>query len=199
LELSKFVIGSDQWLAALEQNKADGNMRLAADEAFAHAAVLHHLETDNKNVSTIMHWLAVNHPAVLDANEITVLQMLSSQQVGELNEFAVKQFDRCLDNYPEHPGVLSAAVEYYRRIGDVAQYEQTLRKLADLAGYEDDSRKQKAAYQYAEYVIEDDPQTAANYYWQAYTWWYTSGNGGDFGDRILEALDRLPHPGRLSN
>jgi hypothetical protein len=65
------------------------------------------------------------------------------------------------------------------------------RRLASLKGYEDDSRKQEAAFWLGKNVGRTDPDLARTYLWNAMTWWYNSGNGGDFGGRVRRAIDDL--------
>ena len=64
------------------------------------------------------------------------------------------------------------------------------RQLANLKGYEDDPRKQEAALWLGKYFSNVDPDLASTYLWNATTWWFNSGGGGELGRQVTRSLDK---------
>ena len=86
---------------------------------------------------------------------------------------------------------MAAAVQYHEHSGHSRLANDARRRLANLKGYEDDSRKQEAALWLGNSLLQENPDMAAAYLWNAMTWWYNSGNGGDLGSRVTKALDEM--------
>ena len=87
--------------------------------------------------------------------------------------------------------MLAAAIQYHEGFGDKRSALDMRRRLAELKGYEDDYRKQAAAFALGNYLSSGQPDRARTYLWNAMTWWFNSGNGGDLGGRVTRAIDDL--------
>ena len=120
-----------------------------------------------------------------------MVTVLSRQSDPELLAAAEPALESLLTRQPESPGVLAAAVQYHESTGHSRLAVDARRRLANLKGYEDDSRKQEAALWLGNSLLRENPDLAAAYLWNAMTWWYNSGNGGDLGRRVTKALDEM--------
>jgi CubicO group peptidase (beta-lactamase class C family) len=178
----------------LDERHAAGAAPIDDEEVLAQAFLRHHIggddAEDGSKAEGLLRWLLRESPGVLRRPDVAVLTLLCQQTDPTLLAAAKPVLDALLKRKPEHPGVL-AAVEYSRKAGDERRVLDAQRRFADLRGYEDDSRKQEAALQVGLGLAEDDPGRAVTYLWNAMTWWYNSGNGGDLGARITRALDEL--------
>ena len=130
-------------------------------------------------------------PERLKRADAAMVTVLSRQSDPELLAAAEPALESLLTRQPESPGVLAAAVQYHESTGHSRLAVDARRRLANLKGYEDDSRKQEAALWLGNSLLRENPDMAAAYLWNAMTWWYNSGNGGDLGRRVTKALDEM--------
>jgi CubicO group peptidase (beta-lactamase class C family) len=164
-------------------------------EVFAQALTRDYLarrdSREDMKPERLLRWLLKLAPVRLRDDDLTLMELLSQQTAPDLLRAAEPLVERLVKSQPENPGVLAAGVEYCKRTGKEARALALRRQLAELKGYEDDPRKQEAALSLGNYYVDKDVDAAAAYYWNAMTWWYNSGNGGDLGGRITESLKRL--------
>ena len=191
----------DAATAAVEQ-QLDGLRRAGAsaiydDEVFAQALARDYLggrdSRKDSKANDLLRWLLRKSPGRLKRADTATLNLLSRQSDPELLASSGPILEFLLAREPENPGVLAAAVQYHEKSGHEGRALDARRRLAALKGYEDDSRKQEAALWLGKHLSRTDPVLARAYLWNAMTWWYNSGNGGDLGDRATRAIDDLRH------
>jgi CubicO group peptidase (beta-lactamase class C family) len=179
----------------LDELHQAGAPPIYADEVLAQALVRDYLNRrDRRTDSTaadLLRWLLRNYPERLNRADVATLALLSRQSDPELLAAARPVLDSLLERQPENPVVLATAVEYHERLRHELAAVEARRQLASLKGYEDDYRKQEAAFWLGNYYSHDHPDLAKTYLWNAMTWWFKSGGGGDLGLRITRSLDEM--------
>jgi hypothetical protein len=179
----------------LDQLSRDGASSIYYDEVFAQALARDYLSRrdsrEDAKAPGLLRWLRRKSPERLRRADTATLTLLSRQSDPELLAAAGPLLESLLAREPENPGVLEAAFQYHERSVDEDRAVEARRRLATLRGYEDDSRKQEAALWLGKHLSRNDPNLAMAYFWNAMTWWYNSGNGGDLGGRVTRAIDDL--------
>ena len=179
----------------LDELRRGGAPAIYDDEVFAEALARDHLgrrdSREDSKASDLLRWLRRRSPERLNRADTATLTLLSRQSDPELLAATGPLLESLLTREPENPGSLEAAVQYHERSGHERQAVDARRRLATLRGYEDDPRKQEAALWLGKHLSRPDPDLAMAYLWDAMTWWYNSGNGGDLGGRVARAIDDL--------
>ncbi len=179
----------------LDERRRGGTSAIDDDEVFAQALARDYLgrrdSSKDAKAADLLRWLRRNSPERLTRADTATLALLSRQCDPELLAAAGPLVESLLAREPENPGVLQAAVRYHEGSVHERQAVEARRRLAALKGYEDDARKQEASVWLGEHLGRSDPDLARAYLWNAMTWWYNSGNGGDLGARVTRALDEL--------
>jgi len=182
----------EQRLDALDQA---GAPPIYEDEVFAQALARDYLSRrDGRKESKapdLLRWLLRKSPKRLTRADIATITLLSRQSDPGLLGAVKPVLDSLLTQQPENPGVLAAAVQYHERLGHELAAVDARRQLANLKGYEDDPRKQEAALWLGKYFSNVNPDLASTYFWNATTWWFNSGGGGELGRQVTRSLDEM--------
>lgn len=190
----------DETAKSLEELRRRGASAIDFDEVFAQALARDFLgrrdPAQRAKSLRLLEWLRQNAPERLRRADLATLTLLSRQSDKRLLDAAGPLLETLLAREPENPGVLEAAVQFHDKSGRDGEAIKARKRLASLTGYEDDLRKQESALWLGEHFGREDPKLGLSYLWNAETWWYNSGNGGDLGRRATRAIDDIRHARR---